>query len=516
MQVIRTYEDVTYKQPYAGGVFGAYIDYNTHKFEGYVNGVSDDRKNTTVIYRVNAYQKFRITLNADTRFRVGTLPSYFWDAGQPVNGTVVENLYIHPKDHNSTTKINAKIEYEICIPSDAAYLAIYIWHSDERDNERWNECYNSLKVEKITETRDYSDVDPSVLPEIYIKSDDLSKTLAVVDTYKSLIWTKSYYTAGDFELYMVADYKILPYLKNDNVLTRDDDDRLMIIEKLEISTSAENGDYFIISGRSSESILARRVVLYPLNITNYVNPQSVVYDLIKYNTAPNTVRYIPNLLLSDKTLSQTEIVNGQYRGDNLLDTITSICKAFGLGIKITEYENNLMFECYIGKNTDVIFSKEFDNLISSTYIIDSSEYANTAWIYGEGEGEARKYSSTQITDSTVWGTDTRELFVDARDLSSVIRDDDGNKTQMSESDYMAKLEQRGKEKLAEKAQKVTFTAEINHSIAFKYKRDYDLGDTVKVNNGYGVIAKAQITEITETWDENGYTCIPKFENWEVI
>lgn len=514
MQIIKTYEDVTRK--YQHGSYGAYIDYDSHEFDGYVSGVSDEHKNTTVIFKVNAYQKYRITLNADTRFRVGTLPSYFWENGQPVNGTVVDNLYIHPKDHNDSTKINEKIEHEICIPHDAVYLAVFIWSSDEGDYENWNKCYSSLKLERVYETRDYSDDDFSIAPEVYIKTNDLSKTLAVVDNYKSLIWVKRYYTAGDFELYMLADEKLLPYLQIDNIITRENDESVMIIEKIEISTNAEDGDYFIISGRSAESILSRRVVLEPLNITNYVNPQSVIYNLIGYNTAPNTRRYISNLILSDKTLSQAKIVNGQYRGDNLLDTITSICKTFNLGIKITEYEKNLMFECYIGKETDVIFAEELDNLISSSYIIDSSEYANMAWVYGEDEGESRKYTGTMIDDSDAWGTDVKEIFVDARDLSSKIRDDNGNETQMSESAYMAKLSQRGKEKLAEKAQKVTFTAEVNYNIAFKYKCDYDLGDLVTVKNGYGTTAHARITEIMETWDENGYSCVPTMEDWEVI
>ena len=114
MQIIKTYEDVTRK--YQHGAYGAYIDYDSHEFDGYVSGVSDEYKNTTVIFKVNAYQKYRITLNADTRFRVGTLPSYFWENGQPVNGTVVDNPYIQrtittaPK---STRKSNMKFAYHM-------------------------------------------------------------------------------------------------------------------------------------------------------------------------------------------------------------------------------------------------------------------------------------------------------------------------------------------------------------------------------------------------------------------
>ncbi len=513
MEIIKTYDDVT--RSTRKGTFGAYIDYNTHEFKGYVNGISSTLDNTTVIFEVQSGFKYRITLkNASTRFRVGTMPSYFWEHGEPVNNTAVNNLYIHPKDHNGTSKISEDIDYEIVIPRSDIYLAVHIWSANNATQAEWNQLYSTLKLERIHEKKDYSGDDFSIAPEVYIKNSDLSETLAVVDNYKSLIWTKRYYTAGEFELYMLADKKLLPYLKIDNVITRENDDRLMIIEKIEITTNASDGDFFIISGRSFESILSRRIVIDPLNI-NKSNPQSVIYDLIGYNMQGNTVRYLMDFVLSDNLLPLSNVVNGQYRGDNLLDTITAICKTYGIGIKMTEYEGKYMLECYQGKDTNVIFSKKLDNLISSSYVQDTKQYFNGAWVFGEGEGEARKNIFTFVDDKFVHDIKLRELFVDARDLSSKIRDDSGNETQMPEETYFSKLEQRGKEKLAEKGMEVTFTAEINYNIAFKYKVDYDLGDLVTVENGYGTTAHARIAEIVETWDENGYTCIPTFENWEV-
>lgn len=44
--------------------------------------------------------------------------------------------------------------------------------------------------------------------------------------------------------------------------------------------------------------------------------------------------------------------------------------------------------------------------------------------------------------------------------------------------------------------------------------DYNLGDIVEVENEYGLKARVRITEVIESEDENGYTCIPKFENVE--
>lgn len=42
-----------------------------------------------------------------------------------------------------------------------------------------------------------------------------------------------------------------------------------------------------------------------------------------------------------------------------------------------------------------------------------------------------------------------------------------------------------------------------------------LGDIVTVQNEYGITMNARITEVIETFDENGYSVSPKFEYEEV-
>ena len=83
--------------------------------------------------------------------------------------------------------------------------------------------------------------------DLYIL-DIAGNPIAVIDSYKSLIWTKRYYTCGDFEVCLSANTDLLNYLKIDNLIIRDNDDAVMIIEKIEITTDVENGDFFIISG----------------------------------------------------------------------------------------------------------------------------------------------------------------------------------------------------------------------------------------------------------------------------
>lgn len=95
--------------------------------------------------------------------------------------------------------------------------------------------------------------------ELYILNQTF-KRVAVIDQYRSLIWTRRYWDVGDFELYIPADPDLLQYLQIGFYVFREDCENTMMIEHIEIKTDAENGNYFIISGRGVENILSYRVV----------------------------------------------------------------------------------------------------------------------------------------------------------------------------------------------------------------------------------------------------------------
>ena len=58
----------------------------------------------------------------------------------------------------------------------------------------------------------------------------------------------------------------------------------------------------------------------------------------------------------------------------------------------------------------------------------------------------------------------RELFTDARDISSNVGSDDA----LTDAEYMAQLQQRGKEKLAENVSITSFEGETETTIMFQY------------------------------------------------
>ena len=236
--------------------------------------------------------------------------------------------------------------------------------------------------------------------------------LAVIEGYKSLIWTKKYYTHGDFELYVPADEKIMNLMQPYRILQRDDDDEsAMLIEKISLKTDAENGDFCIFSGRSLESIFSYRVIAWQTNVNN-LNPVAAIKSLIEVNQG---YRRLDGLVIDD-SLIISETMSTQYTGDNLLSVIEEICKRFKFGFKTAISGSNIILSFYKGTQKNVVFSPEFDNLISSEYMTDFTNYANFAYIAGEGEGNFRKWAGIGPDSGNFYNL--REMFVDARDISS--------------------------------------------------------------------------------------------------
>lgn len=347
--------------------------------------------------------------------------------------------------------------------------------------------------------------------DIYILNQSFEK-IGVIDTYSSIIWTKRYYTAGDFELYMPASQEILNLIQIDYYLQRVDDDSLMIVENIEIQTDAENGNFIIISGRSAESILARRIVWKQTNLNG--TAENAIRKIINENfiSPQDSKRKINNLVLGSAN-GFSETIEQQLTGSNVMAWLETVCKTYGYGWKVVLEKYKFVFKLYNGKNLTygnsdgnnfVVFSPEFDNLINSNYKFNTQNYKNAALVLGEGEGTARARAELgAATDLNRY-----EIFVDARDLST-------NNGEIAAAEYSNMLNERGKQKIAEQTTTTEFDGVIDTDGIYKYKQDYNLGDIVQTINEYGIAATSRIIEIIENEDENGRQIVPTFEEWRV-
>lgn len=351
--------------------------------------------------------------------------------------------------------------------------------------------------------------------ELYIMNKSL-ETIGIIDAFNSSIWTRRYFSAGDFELYLPATTKNIILLQAGNYVYRLDDETVMIIEKIRISTDYENGNYLTVSGRSLESILKRRIVWKQTYFGGAF--EDLIYKLINENAINPTDsnRKISNLMLADKP-GITSLIGKQLTGTNLYDAIVDACTAYEIGWKITlNSDKKFVFSLYKGVdrsynqsvNPYVVFSPGFDNLINSNYESDVSNYANVALVAGEGEGKDRK-TTTVNKGSNIKDLGRFEIFVDAKDVSS------NTEEPMTTAEYYSALGDRGSEKLGETVVTSAFEGELETTNTFTYKRDWNIGDVVQIENEYGMTATSRIIEIIESEDTSGRSLIPTFGTWEV-
>lgn len=361
--------------------------------------------------------------------------------------------------------------------------------------------------------------------------------IGICDEYKSIIWRVEYYGTGDFEIYAPCTALNLNLLSLGNYVTRPDDVNVGIIETLQYTYNATDGRMIVASGRFAKSILDRRVI-YRLTGTNQIsatmlngNVETTARSIITMNAIDcsfDSARNIPVLVLGAHSGSTQTIVDAdgnattqQVAYKNLLDWTNEFLKKYKIGARIVLNANKeLEFVCYegidrtvgnAGNNDVVIFSQDFENLISSEYIVDMTKYKNAAVVSGEGVGLAKFAAIFQYASIT--GLDRREIVIDESETAKKYIDSGGSEITLTNSQYTGNLRAIGAQKLAALPILESFDGEINlNSLTFKYKTNYNIGDIVTVQDSdTKLYSNVRIIEICEVSDDKGYQITGKYE-----
>lgn len=330
--------------------------------------------------------------------------------------------------------------------------------------------------------------------------------VGLIDDYVSFIWCTRYYKTGDFELVVSVDNANSLLLQKDFYIMRETDDNVGIIENIQVTVNEDDNELMIVTGRFLTSILGRRIIEKQTQLNSTVS--SGIYALLTNEVISpvNSARRIPNVVY--KLYNNTTRLQAQYTGDNLLEVIEKICETYGIGQKITLNNGEFIFELYEGTDRSynqtsvprVIFSDEYDNLLSSNYHEDYESIITDVLVAGEGEGLERKI--VWSSKSTNTGLDRYEVYKDQRQLST-------NNGQVTESEYMAQLKESGLEDIS------GFTTSFTGQVYFdniEYRKDVNIGDICVIENSrWGVYINTRLIEVIESVDESGkYTITPTF------
>ena len=335
---------------------------------------------------------------------------------------------------------------------------------------------------------------------------DQFQRLAILDDYNSFIWSTRYYTSGDFQLCIDANETNMKLIQKDYYVVRDDDENVGIIEDIKIQRNEDAHEVLIVKGRFLDAIIARRIIAVQTTVSGKIS--ACIEQLLTENIIDpeDSDRQIDNFTIDSYEISTT--MQAQYTGKNLLETISSICKTYGIGYKVTlNDDNEFVFQLFEGvdrtydqtANPWVIFSDTYDNLLSSEYEENYQKLANAVLVAGEGEGLDRK--TAWVSDGST-GLARHEIYKDQRN----IRSNDG---EISDDEYEELLEEAGKESMTK------YTTAFSGKVYFDnitFKQDIGIGDLCVIENSrWGIYMNTRLVEVIESVNEAGeYSITPTF------
>lgn len=322
----------------------------------------------------------------------------------------------------------------------------------------------------------------------------------ISENQTSFVWTRKYFEPGNFRVYLPLTDDNLKIYRLGNLVTYRGANEAGVIEDLILrNTSTER--VIIAEGRFLSSYMDRRLVRPTLNFTGKVEVamRKMLTDAVA----------IPLVQLG--TLNGfDETIDFQATYKNLLSMEEKLSKGSNIGFRFRPdfTQKVIYFETYKGLNkarnqTDrafVEFSDMFDNLNSVENRQNNQLLKTVGYVGGEGEGSGRTYII--VGDDTLTGLERREVFIDAKDISS----DD-----ITQAEYLAALRTRGLEKMEEHVFSNSYECATIPTGNFEYKKDYDLGDIVTIKKkSWGLNTNLRITEIQEVYEHGSATIVPTF------
>lgn len=342
----------------------------------------------------------------------------------------------------------------------------------------------------------------------------------ILDTFSSLIINWRYYTYHEFSLSLFMQ---------DLYISNTEKERQSVIETLlQVDSILNIGDvYFyidrvrcedstsgqlIVSGKSLRAKAKKRIVYRVYHQVK--RPELIVYDHLNNEVVnpSQSNRKLAYLSLDLPGVLTSETVDYQNSYGVVQDEIDTLCSTYDFGVRETAVnlqspQNKI--ELFKGRDlSDVVeFNVEFDNLLSESFETSNFDEATMAWVFGEGEGTARL--NVKLND-TLSGLERQEIYVDARDIQKATQDGNGKDITLTDAQYKAALNSRGKTKLGEQVATLNLNGDIDlDNDLFEYGVDYQVGDRVRLTSKLFNLTKTSVLSgVDETYDDEGHHLSP--------
>ena len=349
--------------------------------------------------------------------------------------------------------------------------------------------------------------------ELYVYSSEM-ELQGIAEKIASLIWTRRYWSCGEFKLLVPFTEEHSRMLVKNNIIMKRGDDEAAQIRYVSITKNSQGLEEIEVQGKFLIAWIGKRIIKKQI-ITNDTT-QNILYRIVRENvTNPaDTARKIPDVSIAtddeDTESGVIDYTSEQYTNAQLAAETAAKAAKLGIRMRTDARTGAHVFSVYEGRdltagntagNAPCIFSQEFDNIVEQEYTNSVENLKTTAFVGGEEkEGVARKVAEV---GGSAAGLAREEVFINATDIVQEYEDDDGEQVTLTDTEYLALLSARGAEELEQYAETLSFGSKINTFANLIYRTDYDLGDRVTcVNKRWGIRIDVRITEIAETYQNN--------------
>lgn len=349
--------------------------------------------------------------------------------------------------------------------------------------------------------------------ELYVYSSEM-ELQGIVEKIASLIWTRRYWSCGEFKLLVPFTEEHSRMLVKNNIIMKRGDDEAAQIRYVHITKNSQGLEEIEVQGKFLIAWIGKRII--KKQIITKDTTQNILYRIVRENvTNPaDTVRKIPDVSIAtddaDTESGVIDYTSEQYTNAQLAAETAAKAAKLGIRMRTDARTGAHAFSVYEGRdltagntagNAPCIFSQEFDNIVEQEYTNSIENLKSTAFVGGEEkEGVARKVAEV---GGLAAGLEREEVFINATDIVQEYEDDDGTQVTLTDAEYLALLSARGAEELEQYAETLSFGSKVNTFANLIYRTDYDLGDRVTcVNKRWGIRIDVRITEIAETYQNN--------------
>lgn len=359
----------------------------------------------------------------------------------------------------------------------------------------------------------------------------------ILNGLSSIMWIERYRDAGEFKIEAPVSAGLRTKIPPGTFLSHLDTSELMVVENHEIKDDIGKDPIITVTGRSFETILSQRIVGSNLSAVPNVGSPLADYDVPTGTTWVQATNLINNhigtaALYNDDNAfpyvvvsysgsltqtSQSTVIGRKLKRGDLYKAVIDIIEDDNLGIKIFRPGTDspigsgpntlIYFHSGVDRGNNVIFAYIAGEIVNADYLWSNKTLKNAALCSGKWM-ETVIYSAQYGAAPAGKEYTRRMMFVDCTDIDSYLTGPPSTAGGMRQ-EFEQYMQDKGRAALRKQNEVALAKAEITkNATKHIYRKDYDVGDLVRVAGDFNEWTTMRVSEYVEMEDETGESGYP--------